>query len=143
MAALPPAAPEDLTTIPLAGAAAPELSAKPLGLWADTWRRLKRNKLALVGLGIITVFMVIGMLELFFWATGLHGGYLAPYNPDAVNYDIAKQAPSLAHPFGTDYIGRDVLSRVLVASRISLLVGVIAVRISLVIGLALGPVSGY
>jgi peptide/nickel transport system permease protein len=118
-------------------------STKPLGLWADTWRRLRRNKLALVGLGIIVVFMTIGILEIVFWVTGLHGGYLAPYDPNGVNYHIAKQAPSLAHPFGTDYIGRDVLSRVMVASRISLLVGVIAVSIGLIIGLALGPVSGY
>jgi len=119
------------------------IEVQPLGLWADTWRRLKRNKLALVGLCIITVFMTIGLVEIFFWATGLHGGYLAPYNPDAVNYAIAKQAPSLQHWFGTDYIGRDVFSRTLVASRISLLVGVIAVSISLAIGLALGPLSGY
>jgi len=115
----------------------------PLGLWADTWRRLKRNKLALVGLAIITVFMAVGLIEIFFWVTGLHGGYLAPYNPDAVNYAIAKSPPSMQHWFGTDYIGRDVLSRTLVASRISLLVGVIAVSISLAIGLALGPLSGY
>ena len=135
----------------LAGAAQPPerspdpqtVSTKPLGLWADTWRRLKRNKLALVGLGIITVFMVVGLVEVLFWVTGWHGGYLAPYNPDGVNYSITKAAPSLAHPFGTDYIGRDVFSRTLVAARISLLVGVIAVGIALVIGLALGPVSGY
>ncbi len=117
--------------------------AKPLGLWADTWRRRRRNKLALVGLGIIVVFMVIGVAEILAGVTGIHGGYLAPYNPNAVNYSIAKAPPSLAHPFGTDYIGRDVFSRVLVASRISLLVGVIAVSIALALGLALGPLSGY
>jgi peptide/nickel transport system permease protein/oligopeptide transport system permease protein len=119
------------------------IEVKPLTLWADTWRRLKRNKLALVGLGIITVFVIIGVIEIFFWVTGLHGGYLAPYNPNGVDYSIALKAPSLHHPFGTDYIGRDVLSRVLVAARISLLVGVIAVSIALALGLALGPVSGY
>jgi peptide/nickel transport system permease protein/oligopeptide transport system permease protein len=119
------------------------LSARPLGLWADTWRRLRRNKLALAGLAIITVFMIVGLVEVFVSVTGLHGGYLAPYNPDAVNYAIAKAPPSLAHPFGTDYIGRDVFSRTLTASRISLLVGVIAVSIALAIGLLLGPIAGY
>ena len=119
------------------------IEAQPLGLWADTWRRLKRNKLALVGLGIIVVFCVLGSVEIFFWVTGIHGGYLAPYNPNAVDYSLANAAPSLHHFFGTDYIGRDVFSRVLVASRISLLVGVIAVSISLALGLSLGPLSGY
>jgi peptide/nickel transport system permease protein/oligopeptide transport system permease protein len=121
----------------------PALEVKPLGLWADTWRRLRRNKLALVGLGIVTVFTVVGIVEIVFWVTGLHGGYLAPFNPNAVDYSIAKAPPSLHHLFGTDYIGRDVLSRTLVASRISLLVGVIAVSISLALGLGLGPVAGY
>ena len=111
----------------------------PLGLWADTWRRLKRNRLALVGLGIIIVFLIVGGTETIFAATGWHGGYLAPYNPNAVNYTLSPQglgsAPSMAHPFGTDYLGRDLLSRVLVATRVSLLVGVIAVAIALVIGL--------
>jgi peptide/nickel transport system permease protein len=119
------------------------ISAKPLGLWADTWRRLRRNKLALVGLGIITVFIFIGVAQILAGVTGIHGGYLAPYNPNAVDYSIAKHAPSLSHPFGTDYIGRDVFSRTLVATRISLLVGVIAVSIALALGLALGPLSGY
>jgi ABC-type phosphate/phosphonate transport system permease subunit len=96
-----------------------------------------------VGLGIIIVFLFIGVAQIIAGVTGIHGGYLAPYNPNAVNYSIAKQAPSLAHPFGTDYIGRDVFSRTLVASRISLLVGVIAVSIALALGLALGPLSGY
>jgi peptide/nickel transport system permease protein len=131
-----------------AGALPGEIIANtPLGLWADTWRRLKRNRLALVGLGIIIVFLIVGGTETIFAATGWHGGYLAPYNPNAVNYTLSPQglgsAPSLAHPFGTDFLGRDLLSRVLVATRVSLLVGVIAVAIALVIGLSLGPISGY
>ena len=117
--------------------------AKPLGLWADTWRRLRRNKLALVGLVIIVVFLCVGVAQIIACVTGIHGGYLAPYDPNKPNYAIAKQPPSRAHPFGTDYIGRDVFSRVLVASRISLLVGVIAVSIALALGLSLGPLSGY
>jgi peptide/nickel transport system permease protein len=118
---------------------------RPLGLWADTWRRLKRNRLALVGLGIISVFLVIGVIEVVATLTPL--GYVAPYNPDAVDYALSPKGlgspPSLAHPFGADTYGRDVFSRVLVATRISLLVGIIAVSIALVIGLSLGPVSGY
>jgi peptide/nickel transport system permease protein len=117
---------------------------RSLGLWADTWRRLRRNKLALVGLAIITVFMAVGLAEEVASIAGVH---LSPYNPNGVNYDLSPKgigvSPSWSHPFGTDYLGRDILSRVLVATRISLLVGVIAVAIALTIGLMLGPISGY
>ena len=116
----------------------------PLGLWADTWRRLRRNKLALVGLGIIIVFMVIGMTQVIAHFLDIQ---LTPYPPNEVNYALSPEGlgspPSLDHPFGTDYLGRDVLSRTLVAARVSMLVGVIAVSIALVIGLSLGPISGY
>jgi len=125
---------------------------KPLGLWADTWRRLRRNHLAVVGLGIIVVFLAVGMTQevanLAGVSTGERGaGYLAPYDPNAVNYELSPKGlgspPSWSHPFGTDYLGRDVFSRTLVATRISMLVGVIAVSIALLIGLILGPISGY
>ena len=118
---------------------------KPLGLWADTWRRLKRNHLAVVGLCIIVVFLAVGMTEEI--ASFTPKGYLAPYDPNATNYDLSPRGlgspPSWSHPFGTDYLGRDVFSRALVATRISMLVGVIAVAIALIIGLILGPISGY
>ena len=118
---------------------------QPLGLWADTWRRLKRNHLAVVGMCIIIVFLAVGMTEEI--ASFTPKGYLAPYNPNAVNYALSPKGlgspPSWSHPFGTDYLGRDVFSRALVATRISMLVGVIAVAIALIIGLILGPISGY
>ena len=117
---------------------------KPLGLWAETWRRLRRNKLALVGLGVIIAFIAIGATE---EVGSLLGRSITPYPPDAVNYALSPQGigapPSLKHPFGTDYLGRDVLSRTLEATRIAMLVGVIAVAIALTLGLLLGPISGY
>lgn len=113
-------------------------------LWSDTWRRLRRNRLAVVGMVIIAVFLVIGTAE---EVAALAGTYLAPYDPNQVDYALSPEGlgmpPSPAHPFGTDYLGRDVFSRVLVATRISMLVGVIAVAIGLAIGLVLGPISGY
>jgi len=136
-----------------------EEQTKPLGLWADTWRRLKRNRLALVGLGIIMVFIIVGTTEAIFYQMHWHvraseeatqqdaPGYLAPYDPNQVNYDLSPEGlgspPSWAHPFGTDFLGRDVLSRTLVATRVAMLVGIIAVAIALTLGLLLGPVSGY
>ena len=138
-----------------------EEGGKPLGLWADTWRRLRRNRLALVGLGIIVVFICLGAVETVFYEAHWHvrssadtravgnraPGYLAPYDPNEVNYAATPQGlgspPSWSHPFGTDYLGRDVLSRILIATRIAMLVGIIAVAIAVTIGLILGPVSGY
>lgn len=135
-----------------------ETSAKPLGLWADTWRRLRRNKLALVGLGIIIAFMIVGSVETVFYQAHWHvrvsastrpedPGYLAPYDPNQVDYGLTPQGigspPSWKHPFGTDFLGRDVLSRTLIATRIAMLVGIIAVAIALTMGLLLGPISGY
>ena len=137
-----------------------EEAGKPLGLWADTWRRLKRNKLALVGLGIIIVFLCVGSVETIFYQAHWHvrssadtrannrvPGYLAPYDPNEVNYALTPQGigspPSWKHPFGADFLGRDVLSRVLIATRIAMLVGIIAVAIALTLGLLLGPISGY
>ena len=69
--------------------------------------------------------------------------WIVPYDPIASNVQNALQPPSAAHWAGTDQLGRDILSRCLVATRISMLVGVIAVAIALAIGLILGPVSGY
>ena len=129
-------------------AQAAEAGGKPLGLWSDVWRRLRKNRLAVVGLGIITVFLIVGVVEtaanLANWNTD---SGLAPYDPNEVNYDLSPMGlgspPTADHPFGTDYLGRDILSRVLVATRISMLVGVIAVAIALILGLTLGPISGY
>ncbi len=122
------------------------MAPKVLSPWSDTWRRLKKNKLALVGLGIILVFVVVGVLQVVAYPL-TDGRGLTPYDPNEVNYDLSPTGhgspPSFSHPMGTDYLGRDILSRVLVATRISLLVGVIAVAIAVTIGLIAGPVSGY
>jgi ABC-type dipeptide/oligopeptide/nickel transport system permease subunit len=138
------------------------MEAKPLTPWADTWRRLKKNHLALVGLVIISIFLLVGGAEEIANLLGPHNetdlaraaqrpswqrGYFAPYDPNAGDFHAGPNGPinppSAKHLMGTDYLGRDVLSRALVATRISLLVGIIAVGIALTIGLSLGPISGY
>ncbi|MCB4919387.1 ABC transporter permease [Brucella intermedia] len=69
--------------------------------------------------------------------------FVAPYAYDAQNIAIMNEAPSLAHPFGTDEFGRDVLSRMIVGAQTSLSVSVTAVGFSVVLGLVLGAVCGY
>ena len=96
-------------------------------------RALLTHKLALFGLAVLVLLVVTAAL----------GQLLAPYGENDVDVVGRLQPPSLEHPFGTDELGRDVLSRVLVAARISLLVGLVSVSIALGAGVALGLVAGF
>jgi len=95
--------------------------------------RLKRNYLAVVGF-IILFFLII---------TAIFADKLAPYGYAEQNYMMIRQPPSSTHMLGTDEFGRDVLSRLIFGSRVSLQVGLIAVSISLIAGGAIGAVAGY
>lgn len=97
------------------------------------WKRFRKNKLALAGAGIVFL--------LFFAA--LFAPWLSPYDPGQINIKRVLQDPSSEHLFGTDPLGRDVLSRMLWGSRISLLVGFVAVGIASFIGIFLGALAGY
>lgn len=88
-------------------------------------------------------FLVGGILVLVIVIIGLFGPALAPMDPDAMDFIAILQGPSAAHPLGTDEFGRDVLSRTLSGSRISLIVGASVTAITLVIGLFLGLITGF
>lgn len=92
-----------------------------------------RNKLALSG----------GVLLMLLSAAAVAAPWLAPYDPLAVNLPQALLAPSAAHWLGTDTLGRDVLSRLLYGARISLVIGFIAVGVSVVMGVTVGALAGY
>ncbi len=93
----------------------------------------KRNKLALVSLLFILLVIV----------AAIFAPYISPYNPDKINVNVILQPPSFSHWLGTDQLGRDVFSRLIYGSRISIEVGFIAVSISLFIGVITGAFSGY
>ena len=95
--------------------------------------RFFRDKLAVAGL--VTV--------LFFFLISLGAPLLAPYDPNAINVTQVLSPPSPSHPFGTDELGRDVLSRMIYGAGISLEVGFVAVGIAALIGILLGAVAGY
>ncbi len=99
---------------------------------SGTLRPAWRQPLAVVGAAIATGWLVVAIFA----------PLLAPHDPLAQTF-APSESPSAAHLFGTDELGRDVLSRVLYGSRVSLQVGIIAVSISLVIGTALGLIAGY
>jgi peptide/nickel transport system permease protein len=102
------------------------------GLWSDALSRLLRNKPALVGLVCIAVFIGVAALA----------PVIAPYGPYEQRVGKSLEAPSLAHLFGTDLLGRDMFSRVLYGAQISLQVGVIAVVMALIGGGLLGALAG-
>jgi len=83
------------------------------------------------------------VLVLLLVVSSLGAGFLAPYDPYKVDIGAVMAPPSAAHPFGTDYLGRDVLSRVIYGGRISLAVGVLAVLISGLVGTAIGAAAGF
>ena len=101
--------------------------------WRDVWIRLRRNKLAMVGMFIA---ILLALMAVF-------APLIAPYDYQAQNVTERLQLPSAAHLLGTDNMGRDLLSRIIYGGRISLLVSLMAVAVSLVIGGLLGAVSGY
>jgi peptide/nickel transport system permease protein len=101
--------------------------------WRQAWRRLAQRPAALIGLAVI----------LFFIGIALAAPLVAPYDPIATDWLAVRKAPSLRHLFGTDEIGRDVLSRVIWGARASLLAGLVSVSIALALGMPLGLVSGY
>lgn len=100
--------------------------------WGEAWQRFRRHKLALAGV-IVFALIVLAVL--------LAG--LSPYDPSSTNLRARFLGPSLAHPFGTDDLGRDTLTRVLYGGRVSLLVGLLAMVISVALGTLVGALAGY
>jgi peptide/nickel transport system permease protein len=103
------------------------------------WRRFRRNPVGLAALGIILVVFVIAVVV---GTCSLFGVYF-PFDPNATNLERKLLPPNAQNWFGTDNLGRDVFSRLLQGSYISLTVGFIAVFVSLSIGVTVGAISGY
>ncbi|SDN32377.1 peptide/nickel transport system permease protein [Fictibacillus solisalsi] len=106
---------------------------KVISPWKDAWRSFKKNKLAMVGLGIVVFFILIAIFA----------PLLAPYSFSDQKLADKHLAPSGEHWFGTDEFGRDIFSRVLYGARISLWVGFVSVAGSVIVGSALGIIAGY
>lgn len=97
------------------------------------WRRLRKNKLAMAG----------GVIVLIMFAISIFAPLIAPHNPNHIDIENILASPSLKHPLGTDELGRDVLSRMIWGSRISLKVGFVAVGIATFIGILIGATAGF
>lgn len=99
----------------------------------DALRRFKKNPTAIFGLVIVILFLLLAVF----------GRQLTPFDPFAQNIRNAHQAPGGEHLLGTDFFGRDVLSRIIYGARISLFVGVSVVTIQAAVGVVVGLVAGY
>ncbi|MBV0903606.1 ABC transporter permease [Haloarcula salina] len=120
------------------------------GRWERGWREFRQNRSAMLGLYVVAAMALLAVFARPITVAGVtvQPFALAPYRPDAILYvqglDVsAYEAPSLAHPFGTDGSARDVFSRVLYGGRFSLSIGFIVVFVTAAIGLVYGAVAGY
>ena len=101
--------------------------------WKDAWRRLKKNNIAIVSMWTIALLALLSIV----------GPMLAPFSYSDQFPGMEHQLPSLRHWFGTDFLGRDMFVRVLIGTRISLSIGVVASAMILIIGTVYGAISGY
>lgn len=97
------------------------------------WRRLRRRKGAMVGLGVILLVVLVAVCA----------PLISPYDPTQQSWSAVRKPPSWAHPFGTDEVGRDLLARVIYGARASLFAGITSVAIALGLGVPVGLVAGY
>ncbi|MCC7025011.1 MAG: ABC transporter permease [Thermomicrobiales bacterium] len=111
-----------------------DLRVKPQrSLWGNAWRQFRRHKLAMAGT-ILFFFMLIATFV---------GSPLYPQQIDDIDFSASGSGISLAHPFGTDSLGRDILARILWGGRISLAVGIVAALVAIVVGTAIGATAGF
>jgi len=101
--------------------------------WARAWRRLKRRKGAMVALAVVVLLILMAVFA----------PWVAPYDPTATSFTSVRKPPTWLHWFGTDEVGRDVLSRVIFGARASLSAGLVSVSIAIGAGVPLGLLAGY
>jgi len=106
---------------------------KGTSLWEDAWIKLRKNRLALIGLGLLVFLCVISLLT----------PWIAPYGYEEQNLLMGATPPSAEHWLGTDVFGRDMLTRIMWGGRVSLMVGFIATAVALAVGVIYGAVAGY
>lgn len=110
-----------------------KIKAKSSNPWIEAWRRLLKSPIGMAGMIIIGILLVIAVFA----------PYIAPHDPYQQNILFRYQAPSAKHWLGTDEMGRDILSRLIFGSRISLQVGLISISLALLVGVTLGLMSGF
>lgn len=112
---------------------APRVNLRKSSLFRQSLRRLLHNKLAVAGFAVVLFMFVLCFI----------GPFFSPYTDNKINMAMMNKAPNLQHWLGTDALGRDILTRVMQAGRISLTVGLASMVLSVFLGALLGAVAGY
>lgn len=106
---------------------------RPTSLWRDAWKRLSRNRLAVSGLVLVLALVLVAAF----------GPWLSPFDYLSQNLDARSLPPNAQHWFGTDDLGRDVLSRLIYGARTAFLVAVCVTLIAVALGVTLGAIAGF
>ena len=106
---------------------------KGTSLWSNSWYRLKQNRMAMIGLVVLIIMILVSLLT----------PWIAPYTYEGQDLNLGAVPPSGEHWLGTDIFGRDMLTRIMYGSRVSLAVGFLATAVSLVIGVTWGTIAGF
>ncbi|PYE50385.1 ABC transporter permease [Deinococcus yavapaiensis] len=101
--------------------------------WPKPVQRFLRNTPAVIGLAVLLLFCVLALLA----------PWISPYGPAQASFDSLSQPPSVTHRFGTDDLGRDLLTRTLFGARISLTAGIVSVLLATLVGTTLGLIAGF
>ncbi|MHB8108380.1 MAG: ABC transporter permease [Candidatus Cryosericum sp.] len=110
-----------------------QIAGRPTTYWSDAIRRIRRNKLAVVGFWVILALVVVAIV----------GPMISPYSYEDQDLENTFQSPTLQHPFGTDQLGRDQLTRVMYGARISLAIGFVCAALNFIIGVTYGGIAAY
>jgi len=116
-------------------------SARGASLGQIAWRRLRRNRLAMAGMVFLGILIVLSILTPFLTSPLVEDPTVVPYNQQ--NLRLGPTPPSVSHWLGTDQLGRDALTRILYGGRVSLLIGIVATGVSVLIGVLYGSISGF
>ena len=120
-------------SIPASAIARPSAAARPqIGPWREAWRRFRKHRLAVVSLFVLSALILAVIGGSLVWRL--------PIND--INFAVALQGPSLAHPLGTDDLGQDIFARMLYGGRISIAVGLAAMTMAIFVGVLIGAIAG-
>ncbi len=112
---------------------AEKISKPSLSYWQDVWRRFRANRLAMVGLVLLSIIILMTIF----------GPMISGYDYTYMSYELKNSPPSAQHWFGTDDTGRDIFTRVCVGGRVSIIIGVVCTFVMFIIGASLGAIAGF
>src|ERR1700674_1915842 len=112
--------------------ASPSAERRTYSPWRESWRRFRRHKLAVVSAILLLVLVLAVVFGPLLWRVSIND----------INFNARLEGPSLAHPFGTDDLGQDILARMIYGGRISLAVGLAAMLVSVIVGTLIAALAG-